>query len=229
MRNRAITVVTISIIALLAVISGLFAAFASHEYWNLAWVALIIIWAGIFFHTISRGHEKILRRLFDRLSLPADAQVLAFNAGRPADIVLAARRLQAPGKVTSVAAWGQTLPVVKQQVAATQLADRVKLVDGGMMNLPFASQHFDYVIIDAALHNITPAIQRGRALQEAARVLKADGTLVIIDTKYMDEYRQVLSNMGIDNIRVIKTGIDGWWGGPWISTKLLLAKRAAAV
>ena len=30
-RNRAITVVTISIIALLAVISGLFAAFASHE------------------------------------------------------------------------------------------------------------------------------------------------------------------------------------------------------
>ena len=214
MRNRAITVVTISIIALLAVISGLFAAFASHEYWNLIWVALIIIWAGIFFHTISSGHEKILR------------QVLAFNAGRPADLKLTAERLQAPGKVTSVAAWGQTLPVVKQQLAAAKIADRVKLVDGGMTNLPFANQLFDYVIIDAALHNITPAIQRGRALQEAARVLKADGTLVIIDTKYMAEYRQVLNNMGIDDVQVSKTGFDGWWGGPWISTKILLAKRS---
>ena len=226
MRNRAITVVTISIIALLAVISGLFAAFASHEYWNLIWVALIIIWAGIFFHTISSGHEKILRQLLDRLDLPADAQVLAFNAGRPADLKLTAERLQAPGKVTSVAAWGQTLPVVKQQLAAAKIADRVKLVDGGMTNLPFANQLFDYVIIDAALHNITPAIQRGRALQEAARVLKADGTLVIIDTKYMAEYRQVLNNMGIDDVQVSKTGFDGWCGGPWISTKILLAKRS---
>ncbi len=95
-----------------------------------------------------------------------------------------------------------------------------------MTNLPFANQLFDYVIIDAALHNITPAIQRGRALQEAARVLKADGTLVIIDTKYMAEYRQVLNNMGIDDVQVSKTGFDGWWGGPWISTKILLAKRS---
>lgn len=128
--------------------------------------------------------------------------------------------------MTSVAAWGQALPVVKQQLAAAKIADRVKLVDGGMTNLPFANQLFDYVIIDAALHNITPAIQRGRALQEAARVLKADGTLVIIDTKYMAEYRQVLNNMGIDDVQVSKTGFDGWWGGPWISTKILLAKRS---
>lgn len=225
MRNRAINVITISIIALIAVISGLFAAFASHEYWNLIWVALIIVWAGIFFHTISSGHEQILKNLLAKLSLPAESQMLAFNAGRVEDLKIIAQQLKAPGKVTGVAPWQQSLPVVKQQIASARLADRVKLVDGGMTNLPFANQLFDYVIVDSALHNITPAIQRGRALQEAARVLKATGTLVIIDTKYMDEYKKVLANVGIDDVQVIKTGFNGWWGGPWITTKVLIAKR----
>ena len=94
------------------------------------------------------------------------------------------------------------------------------------MNLPFANQLFDYVIVDATLHNVTPAIQRGRALQEATRVLKATGTLVIIDTKYLDEYQQVLANVGFDNVQVVKTGFNGWWGGPWITTKVLIAKRS---
>lgn len=226
MRNRAINVITIGIIALIAVISGLFAAFSSHEYWNLIWVALIIIWAGIFFHTISSGHEQILANLLEKLSVPATSQVLAFNAGRVEDLKLIGQRLEAPGKVTGVARWQQSLPVIKQQIASERLADRVKLVDGGMMNLPFANQLFDYVLVDSALHNITPAIQRGRALQEAARVLKADGTLVIVDTKYMDEYKKVLANVGIDDVQVIKTGFNGWWGGPWITTKILIAKRS---
>lgn len=226
MRNRALNVVTIGIIALVAIISGLFAAFSSHEYWNLIWVALIIIWLGIFFHTISKGHEQILKDLFKRLAMPKQAQVLAFSAGRVEDLKMLAQQLEAPGKVTGVAAWQQSLPVVKQQIAAERLADRVKLVDGGMMNLSFANQLFDYVIVDSALHNVTPAIQRGRALQEATRVLKSTVTLVIVDTKYMDEYQQVLANVGIDDVRVVKTGFNGWWGGPWITTKLLIAKRA---
>ncbi|MGM9891594.1 class I SAM-dependent methyltransferase [Limosilactobacillus sp.] len=226
MRNRAINVVIIGIIAVVAVISGLFAAFSSHEYWNLLWVALIIAWGGIFAHTISRGHEQILQQLLDQLAPAKDSQMLAFTAGRSEDLQLIARRLQAPGKVTGVASWQQALPVVKQQVAAAHLADRVKLVDSAMTNLPFANQLFDVVIVDVALHNVTPAIQRGRVLQEVARVLKAHGTLVIIDTKYMAEYQQVLANMGIDDLQVVKTGFNGWWGGPWLTTKIMIAKRA---
>ena len=225
MRNRALNVVTILIIAVVAVISGLFAAFSTHEYWNLIWVALIIIWMAIFAHTISRGHQQILEKTLDRLNLVAADQVLAFTAGRVEDLKLVGQRLQVPGKVTGVALWQQSLPVVKQQVAAAQLSNRVKLVDSSMMNLPFANQLFDLVVVDAALHNITPAIQRGRALQEAARVLKTNGTLVIIDTKFMAEYQQVLTNMGIDDLHVVKTGFNGWWGGPWITTKVLVAKR----
>lgn len=226
MRNRAINVITIGIIALVAVISGLFAAFSSHEYWNLIWVALIIAWAGIFFRTISSGHHQILTNLLTRLSIPKSSQVLAFSAGRPEDLKIISQRLAAPGKVTGVARWQGSLPVVKQQLANERLADRVKLVDSGMMNLPFANQLFDYVIVDSALHNITPAIQRGRALQEAARVLKTDGTLVVVDTRYIDEYKKVLANVGIDDVQVIKTGFNGWWGGPWITTKVLIAKRS---
>lgn len=226
MRNRALNVVIIGIIAIVAIISGLFAAFSSHEYWNLIWVAIIIIWLGIFFHTISRGHQRILTDLMARLAIPQGAQVLSFSAGRVEDLKMLAQQLTAPGKVTGVAKWQQSLPAFKQQIAADHLADRVKLVDAGMMNLPFANQLFDYVIVDAALHNVTPAIQRGRALQEATRVLKATGTLVIIDTKYLDEYQQVLANVGFDNVQVVKTGFNGWWGGPWITTKVLIAKRS---
>lgn len=140
--------------------------------------------------------------------------------------MMIAGQLQASGKVTGIADWQQSLEIAKRRVAAAKLADRVKLVDGSMTNLPFANQLFDYVVIDSALHNITPAIQRGRALQETARVLKAHGTLVIVDTRAMKEYRQVLSNVGFDDIQVINTGFDGWWGGPWITTKVLIAKRS---
>lgn len=226
MRKSAISVVTIAIIALIAVFTGLVGAFASHEYWNLIWVALIIIWAGIFCHTVSRGHEKIWHRLLQQLAVPKNSQVLDFSAGRLTDLMMIAGQLQVPGKVTGIADWQQSREIAKRRVAAAKLADRVKLVDGSMTNLPFANQLFDYVVIDSALHNITPAIQRGRALQETARVLKAHGTLVILDTQAMKEYRQVLSNVGFDDIQVINTGFDGWWGGPWITTKVLIAKRS---
>lgn len=149
MRNRALNVVTILIIAVVAVISGLFAAFSTHEYWNLIWVALIIIWMAIFAHTISRGHQQILEKTLDRLNLAAADQALAFTAGRVEDLKLVGQRLQVPGKVTGVARWQQSLPVVKQQVAAAQLSDRVKLVDSSMMNLPFANQLFDLVVVKA--------------------------------------------------------------------------------
>ena len=103
MRNRALNVVTILIIAVVAVISGLFAAFSTHEYWNLIWVALIIIWMAIFAHTISRGHQQILEKTLDRLNLAAADQALAFTAGRVEDLKLVGQRLQVPGKVTGVA------------------------------------------------------------------------------------------------------------------------------
>lgn len=227
MRNRAISAVTIAIIALIAVIVGLASVFASHEYWNLIWILLIIIWGGIFGHTISRGHVKIWHRVLKQLNIPTEAQVLDASAGRTNDLKMIASQLKTPGKVTGIAEWRQSLPMVKQQIAAAKLADRVKMVDGSMMNLPFTNQCFDYVIIDAALHNVTPAIQRGRVLQEAIRVLKNHGTLVIIDTKSFKEYQHVLQNMGVANFQVIKTGFDGWWGGPWITTKVLIAKRSS--
>lgn len=226
MKNRVVSAVAIGLIAVVAVVGCLFAAFASHQYWNLLWVALIIAWLAIFFHTISSGHRHILQALLKQLTVPTKAHVLSFSAGRLEDLRMIASQLTAPGKVTGVANWQQKLPVAKQTLAAARLADRVDLVDSGMTNLPLPSQQFDYVIIDAALHNVTPAIQRGRVLQEAARVLTAHGTLVIIDNRYLAEYERVLTNLGLADVQIVKTGFNGWWGGPWLTSKVLLAKRS---
>lgn len=70
-----------------------------------------------------------------------------------------------------------------------------------------------------------PAINRGRAIQEAARVLKPDGQLVIVDFGPINEYESILINMGFQNVRVVPTGWIGWWGGPWLDTKVLVASR----
>jgi len=102
------------------------------------------------------------------------------------------------------------------------LTDRVKLVTGDMVALPFPDDQFDVITTSFALHNIRGAQQRQRALKEAVRVLKPGGQLVIIDTgHHAAEYRQTLSAAQLDVREAHSLGINGWWSGPWMNSYLV--------
>lgn len=225
MKLRGINVTTILAIAGIVIIIGLVGTFVTHQYWNLAWIILLVLWCGTFLHTIMVGHLKIWERLVGRLAMPKDAQVLDMSAGRINDLLLVAKSMTAPGKVYGMGPWKKAGQAAKEKVSAAKVADRLKLVEGNVFNMDFPDRHFDYVLVDLAFHNISPAIERGRAIQEAGRVMKADGQLVIVDFEHIAEYQQMLANLGFNDIRVVNAGINGWWGGPWAATKIVIAKR----
>lgn len=225
MKLRGINIVTILAVVFFVIVFGLIGTFASRCYWNLIWLVLLIVWAGILIHTMTTGHLKIWQELVNRMEFGDHDQVLDLSAGRLNDLLLLVKNLQAPAKVTGTGDWRQDQQAVQARVNAAKVADQVQLVDTDVFNMTFPDRSFDKVLVDLAFHNITPALKRNRAVQEAARVLKADGTMAIADFSHVDEYQQMLANLGFDDIRVVNTGFNGWWGGPWTTTKLIVARH----
>ncbi|MGM9906671.1 class I SAM-dependent methyltransferase [Limosilactobacillus sp.] len=225
MKLRGLNVVTILAVVFFVIVFGLVGTFASHQYWNLIWIILLLAWTLILLHTLTQGHLKIWQKLVDRMEFGEHAQILDLSASRLNDLLLLAKNLQAPAKVIGTGEWRQDRRGVQAQINAAGVADRVRLVDTDVFNMNFPDRSFDNVLVDLAFHNISPAIKRNRAVQEAARVLKADGTMAIVDFEHSDEYQQMLANLGFDDIRVVNTGFDGWWGGPWTTTKMIIARH----
>lgn len=223
MKLKGINIATFVTVASIVIIIGLVGTVASHQYWNLIWIILLLIWLSLLLHTTMVGHLKVMQTLVNHLEMHQNAQVLDLSAGRLNDLLVVAENLEAPGKVVGTGQWKKE--VAQARVNAAKLADRVKLVDANVFNMDFPDRHFDYVIVDLAFHNITPAIERGRALQEAGRVLKPAGELVIVDFEHIGEYQEMLGRLGFNNLRVVNAGVNGWWGGPWLATKILIAKR----
>lgn len=225
MKLRGLNVVIILAVVFFVIVFGLVGTFASHQYWNLIWIILLLAWTLILLHTLTQGQLKIWQKLVDRMEFGEHAQILDLSAGRLNDLLLLAKNLQAPAKAIGTGEWRQDRRGVQAQINAAGVADRVRLVDTDVFNMNFPDRSFDNVLVDLAFHNISPAIKRNRAVQEAARVLKADGTMAIVDFEHSDEYQQMLANLGFDDIRVVNTGFDGWWGGPWTTTKMIIARH----
>ena len=225
MKLRGINVVTILAVAFFVIVFGLIGTLVSHQYWNLIWLILLLAWTLILLHTMTQGHLKIWQALVDRMAFSDHAQILDLSAGRLNDLLLLAKNLQVPAKVTGTGDWRQDQQNVQARVNAAKVADRVRLVDTDVFNMNFPDRSFDNVLVDLVFHNISPAIKRNRAVQEAARVLKADGTMAIVDFAHVDEYQQMLANLGFDDIRIVNTGFNGCWGGPWTTTKMIVARH----
>lgn len=189
-------------------------------------IILILMIIGTYCNTLFRGRTIIWRQVIDTLKMPKTAQIAVLGLNYAGLFIDVAKRMVVPGKVTGVNVGDKKIAEQeKKRIQEARVADRAELVDGSLLNLPLESRHYDYVLSSFTFHGIKPAINRGRAIQEAVRVMKPDGTLVIMDFGNVQQYRPILNNLGITDIRIIPTGYNGWWGGPWLSTKVLIAKR----
>ncbi|MBD7895560.1 methyltransferase domain-containing protein [Limosilactobacillus sp. Sa3CUN2] len=189
-------------------------------------VILILLVIGTYCNTLFRGRPLIWKQVLSQLMMPTDSQVAILGLNYAGLFIDIAKMLKAPGKVTGVNIGNDNVIKQEQQrIKDHQVADRAKLVDGSLVNLPLESRHYDYVLSAFTFHSVSPAINRGRAIQEAARVMKPEGTLVIVDFGDLQQYRPLLHRLGFQNVRIIPTGMDGWWGGPWLKTGILVAKR----
>ena len=181
--------------------------------------------AGVYLHTTLRGKLRIWERELDRAGLHGNEQLLDLGCGRGAVLIAAARRLP-QGRAVGADRWtsdqsGNRPEVTLANAAAAGVADRVEVHTADMTALPFADGSFDVVTSALAIHNIRNPAGRYLALDEAMRVLRPGGQLLVADPWPMA--RKYAAHLGQGTLRPLGPGY--WYGGPWLGITLLHAVK----
>lgn len=97
-----------------------------------------------------------------------------------------------------------------------------------MLELPFSDDHFDLIVSSMAIHNLDELNvfdhrRRLAALDEAVRVLKPGGRLVIADF-WSSVYAEHLATLGLTELH--RRGL-GWrfWYAPGVGAGLIVATK----
>lgn len=187
---------------------------------------VLLAHTGFFLHTTLRGKLRIWARELDRAGLQGNEQLLDLGCGRGAVLIEAARQLPA-GHAVGVDLWsgrdqsGNSPEATLANAAAAGVADRVEVHTADMTALPFADGSFDVVTSALAIHNIRRAEGRYRAVDEAMRVLRPGGQLLVADLSSMA--RRYAAHLGQGTLRGLGPGY--WYGGPWYGVTLLHAVK----
>ncbi len=187
--------------------------------------AVLLANAAVYLHTTLRGKLRIWERELDRAGLRGNEQLLDLGCGRGAVLIAAARRLPA-GRAVGADRWtrdqsGNRPEVTLANAAAAGVADRVEVHTADMTALPFPDSSFDVVTSAMAIHNIRSPKGRYRAVDEAMRVLRPGGQLLIADPWPMA--REYAAHIGQGTLRGLGPGY--WYGGPWFGVTLLHAVK----
>jgi ubiquinone/menaquinone biosynthesis C-methylase UbiE len=95
-----------------------------------------------------------------------------------------------------------------------------------MTAMPLDDASMDLVLSSLAIHNISSGEGRARALDEAVRVLRPGGRLAIADIQYVTaEYTTHLREGGMQDVQARSLGWRFWYGGPWVATNLVTARK----
>jgi arsenite methyltransferase len=186
--------------------------------------------AALYLHTTLRGKFTVWALLLDGLGLTGDEQVLDLGCGRGAVLVAAAGRLPR-GRAVGVDLWrsvdqsGNATEATQRNAEAAGVADRVELHTGDMTALPFPDGEFDVVVSSLAIHNIGKPEGRQKAIDEAVRVLRPGGRLVVADIMHAADYAGRLIDLGSPDVVRRPLGWRFWYGGPWMAASLVSATR----
>ena len=185
---------------------------------------------GLYLHGTLRGKFVVWAELLETLNLRGDERILDMGCGRGAVLLMAAQRLTA-GRAVGVDLWrsvdqsGNSLEATRRNAVAEGVADRVELHTGDMMALPFDENSFDVVVSSLAIHNIGGRAGREKAIDEAVRVLRPGGRLMIADVRATGQYQARLAKIGMSDVARRGLGWRFWWSGPWAVTGIVTATK----
>ncbi|GEB52356.1 MULTISPECIES: class I SAM-dependent methyltransferase [Streptomyces] len=184
--------------------------------------ALLLAHAGIYLHTTLRGKLHIWERELEQAGLRGDEKLLDMGCGRGAVLIEAARRLP-KGRAVGVDLWSgedqsnNRPEATLANAAAAGVADRVEVRTADMTELPFPDNSFDVVTSALALHNIPSFEGQYRAVDEALRVLRPGGRLLLAD--FWFAVRKYATHLGHGTHRGLGPGY--WYGNPLLGIALL--------
>ncbi|MFL5343078.1 MAG: class I SAM-dependent methyltransferase [Gemmataceae bacterium] len=167
---------------------------------------------GLYLHATLRGKFLLWAKLLDDLGLRGDERILDLGCGRGAVLLLAAQHLTT-GRAVGVDLWrtvdqsGNSAEATRRNAVAEGVADRVELHTADMKALPFPDELFDVVVSSLAIHNIPRRAGREKAIDEAVRVLRPGGRLMIADVRGTRQYQGRLAQVGM---RDVSRRVPGW-------------------
>lgn len=198
---------------------------------------LIALWlllsATSYGYTTRVGKFAVWARVLAELKLRGDEDLLDLGCGRGA-VLLAAAKLLPSGRAVGVDLWradqtGNSPEATCHNAEMEGVAARVRLHSGDMTSLPFDDHSFDVVVSSLAIHNIPKAAGRQTAIDEAVRVLRPGGRIVIADLGSTRKYLARLRCLGLTETARRNLGWRAWWGGPWFPTHLVTARSKSAI
>jgi SAM-dependent methyltransferase len=200
--------------------------------WGLgaAVVAVLQIAVGVSVLRFSRrGKFEVWARLLTGVGLRGDERVLDLGCGRGA-VLLTAAKLVPLGSAVGVDIWradqtGNSMEATLANADAEGVADRVELHTCDITYLAFPDDSFDLVVSNLAIHNLPGYRARRSAIDEAVRVLRPGGHVVIADLGLTRQYATWLAERGMANVRRQDLGWRAWWGLPFFRTHAVTATK----
>ena len=198
------------------------------------WLTILILalLLACYLHTTLRGKFAVWADLLDGLAFDGNERVLDLGCGRGAVLLMAAARLPR-GRATGIDIWstadqsGNAQATTQANAVAEGVADRIDLRTADMRDLPFPDGSFDAIVSNVAIHNIGDPAGRDRAIDEAFRVLRPGGRLLVADIKYTRRYAERLHTLGAAEVVRRGLGWRMWWGNPFVPTSLVAARKPA--
>lgn len=212
------------------IVANLANAVWSRSVWAYFPVLFLLACEGSFLYATLRGKFAVWTELLEQLRLQGDERILDMGCGRGAVLLLAAQHLTT-GKAVGIDLWrtadqsGNRIESTRRNAIAEGVADRIELHTADMRAIPFDDNCFDFVLSSLAIHNIHGSAGRETAIDEAVRVLRPGGRLVIADISATGQYVRRLAQGRMGDIARRNLGWRFWWGGPWLPTHLIVATK----
>src|SRR5262245_1378031 len=202
------------------VIASLVGAIASRNASAFVPVVFVTGVLSFYLHTTLRGKFVVWAGLLDELNLRGDERILDLGCGRGAVLLMVAERLTT-SRAVGVDLWrtidqsGYSIDATRQNAVAEGVADRVELHTGDMTALPFEANSFDVVGASLVIHNSGGRAGRAKLIEEAVRVLRPGGRMLIADIRATPQHELQLDKIGMKDVRRRRLNWRFWWGGPW--------------
>jgi arsenite methyltransferase len=186
---------------------------------ELAVSTFLFAWFAMYLHTTRRGKFLAWAEILRDLRLRGDEQVLDMGCGRGGVTAMAAK-LVPRGHVVGLDLWtedqsGNRPETTRRNLELEGVNDRCELKTGDMLAMPLPDDRFDLVVSSMAIHNIDEHdirnhTRRFSALDEAVRVLKPGGRLVVADF-WSGAYAQHLREQRMLDVEQRSLGWRFWY------------------